>query len=56
MKSPSEILQLSAAQHAKNFENATAQSRQLWELSRKVATDTADPIKKSFASVLQKAA
>ncbi len=56
MKSPSEILQLSAAQHAKNFEAATAQSRQLWELTRKVATETADPIKKSFASVLQKAA
>jgi len=56
MKSPSEILQLSAAQHAKNFENATAQSRQLWELTRKVAAETADPIKKSFASVLQKAA
>ena len=56
MKSPSEILQLSAAQHAKNFETATAQSRQLWELARKVATETADPIKKSLASVLQKAA
>jgi phasin len=56
MKSPSEILQLSASQNAKNFENATAQSRQLWELTRKVATETADPIKNSFASVLQKAA
>jgi len=56
MKSPSEVLQLSAAQSAKNFEAATAQSRQLWELTRKVATETADPIKKSFASVLQKAA
>jgi phasin len=55
-KSPSEVLQLSAAQNAKNFETATAQSRQLWELARKVATETADPIKKSFASVLQKAA
>lgn len=55
-KSPSEALQLSAAQHAKNFEAATAQSRQLWELARKVATETADPIKKSFASVLHKAA
>lgn len=56
MKSPSEILQLSAAQHAKNFEATAAQSRQLWELTRKVASETADPIKKSFASVLQKAA
>jgi len=55
MKSPLEVLQLSAAQNAKNFEATAAQSRQLWELTRKVATETADPIKKSFASVLQKA-
>jgi phasin len=55
-KSPSEALQLSAAQGAKNFEAAAAQSRALWELARKVATETADPIKKSFASALQKAA
>ena len=54
-KSPSEILQLSAAQGRKNFEATTAQSRELWELARKVATETADPIKKSFASALQKA-
>ena len=55
-KSPSEALQLSAAQNAKNFETATAQGRQLWELARKVATETADPIKKSLAGALQKAA
>ena len=55
-KSPSEALQLSAAQNAKNFETATAQGRQLWELARKVATETTDPIKKSFTNVLQKAA
>ncbi|MET0720735.1 MAG: phasin family protein [Tardiphaga sp.] len=56
MKSPSEILQLSAAQSSKNFAATAAQSRELWELTRKVASETADPIKKSFASVLQKAA
>jgi phasin len=56
MKSPSEVLQLSAAQGAKNFEAATAQSRELWQLARKVATETVDPIKKSFAGALQKAA
>ena len=56
MKSPSEILQLSTAQGRKNFEATAAQSRELWELTRKVASETADPIKKSFASVLQKAA
>ena len=56
MKSPSEILQLSAAQGSKNIAVTAAQSRELWELTRKVASETADPIKKSFASVLQKAA
>ena len=55
-KSPSEALQLSAAQSAKNFQAVTTQSRELWELTRRVASETADPIKKSFASVLQKAA
>ena len=55
-KLPSEILQLSAAQGCKNFAATAAQSRELWELTRKVASETADPIKKSFASVLQNAA
>ena len=54
-KSPSEILQLSATHGRKNFEATAAQSRELWELARKVATETAEPIKKSFASALQKA-
>jgi phasin len=55
-KAPSEILQLSAEQSRKNLEATAAQSRELWELTRKVASETADPIKQSFASVLQKAA
>jgi len=56
MKSPSEVLQLSTAQGSKNITATAAQSRELWELTRKVASETAEPIKKSFASVLQKAA
>jgi phasin len=56
VKAPSEILQLSAEQGRKSFEATTAQSRELWELTRKVASATTDPIKQSFASVLQKAA
>ncbi len=56
VKAPSEILQLSAEQGRKNFDATAAQSRELWELTRKVASATADPIKQSFASVLQKAA
>jgi phasin len=55
-KLPSEILQLSAEQGRKNFEATAAQSRELWELTRKVASETADPIKQGFSCVLQKAA
>lgn len=55
-KSLSEAIRLSAAQGRKNFELTSAQNKELWELARKVATETAEPIKKSFASVLQKTA
>ena len=33
-------MQLSAAQGCKNFEATTAQSREIWELTRKIATET----------------
>ena len=55
-KAPLEILQLSAEQGRKNFDATAAQSRELWELTRKVASETADPIKQGFAGVLQEAA
>ena len=55
-KSLSEMLQVSATYSRKNLEATSAQNRELWELARKVATETAEPIKKSFASALQKAA
>ena len=55
MKSLSEIIQLSATQSRKNFEVTSAQNKELWELAQKVATETAEPIKKSFTKVLQKA-
>jgi phasin len=54
-KSLSEIIQLSATQSRKNFEVTSAQNRELWELAQKVAIETAEPIKKSFTRVLQKA-
>ena len=54
-KSLSEITTLSAKQSRKNFEVVTAQNRELWELARKVATETAEPIQKSFTRILQKA-
>jgi phasin len=54
-KSLSEIVQLSATHSRKNFETTSAQSKELWELARKVATETAEPVKKGLTKVLQKA-
>jgi len=54
-KSLSEIMTLSAKQTRKNVEVAAAQNRELWDLVQKVATETAEPIKKSFTRALQKA-
>jgi len=54
-KSLAEIIQLSTAQSRRNFEVTSAQNKELWELAQKVATETAEPIKKSFTRVLQKA-
>jgi phasin len=51
----SEIIQLSATQSRKNFEVTSAQNREFWELAQKVAAETGEPNKKSFARVLQKA-
>ncbi len=55
-KSLSEIMQLSATQSRKNFEVASAQNKELWELVQKVAVETAEPIKKRFTGALQKVA
>ena len=52
-KSLSEIMTLSAAQAQKNFEVASAQNKELWDLARKAAIETAEPIKKTVARVLQ---
>jgi phasin len=53
-KSMSEIIKLSAGQARKNFDVASAQNMELWGLAQKVATETAEPIKKSVTRVLQK--
>jgi phasin len=54
-KSLSDVVHLSATQGRKTFEAASAQNKELWELAQKVATEAAEPIKKSFTRVLQKA-
>jgi phasin len=53
-KSLSEFIQLSAAQGRKNFEVASAQNKELWDLVQKAATESAEPIKQSVTRVLQK--
>jgi phasin len=53
-KSLSEIIDLSTTQSRKNVEAVSAQNRELWDLAQKVATETGEPIKKSFTRVLRK--
>ena len=50
----SDLIELSATHGRKNFEVTAAQNKELWELAQKVATEAAEPLKKSFARVLQK--
>lgn len=52
-RSLSEALSLSATQSRKNLEFASAQNSELWKLAQKVATESAEPIKKSFSKALQ---
>jgi phasin len=56
VKSSSEVVQLSINHGRKSFEATTSQNRELWELARKVATETAEPLKKGIAGALPKAA
>jgi phasin len=49
----SEIMTVSAAQARKNFEVASSQNKELWNLAQKAAIEAAEPIKKSVARVLQ---
>jgi phasin family protein len=56
VKTPSEALELWTA-HAKNqFESLTAYSKELAELSQKVAAETAEPIKANASKLFKPAA
>lgn len=56
VKSPAEALELWTTHTRKQLENFTAQARELGELSQKVATETAEPIKTSAAKYYKPAA
>ena len=55
-KSPSEALELWTTHAKKQFEAFTAYSKELTELTQKVATETAEPIKNSASKLFKPAA
>lgn len=55
-KSPSEALELWTTHARKQFETLSAQAKELAELTQKVATETAQPIKDSAAKIYKPAA
>lgn len=52
-KSVTDVLSLSAAQARKNFEAASVQNKELWELGQKLTAQTSEPIKTHIAKALQ---
>jgi len=55
-KSLSEVIELSTSHARKQFETATAQSKDLTALAQKVATETFEPIKSGMTTAFKKAA
>ncbi len=55
-KTPTEALELCSAQARKQFETFTSQAKELTELSQRVASETAEPIKANAAKYYKPAA
>lgn len=51
-KTVTDVFSLSATHAQKAFDTASAQSKDLWELTQKVAAETGEPIRKRVAKVL----
>jgi len=56
VKSFSDVVELSTAHARKQFETATAQTKELAALAQKVATETAEPVKESVTKAFRKVA
>jgi phasin len=56
VKSPSEAMELWTSHAKQQFETFTANTKELTELTKKVATETAEPIKASASKLFQPAA
>ena len=50
-KSVSDVVTLSTTQARKAFDTASIQNKELWELARKLATETGEPFRKHVARV-----
>ncbi len=53
-KSASELVEISTAHARKQFETATAQTKELTALAQKVAVDTTEPLKAGMTSAFKK--
>jgi phasin len=53
-RSLSEVINLSTTQSRKTVEAVSAQNGDLWQLTRKVTAESAEPIKNGFTRILQK--
>jgi phasin len=56
VKSPTEAMELWTSHAKKQFETLTAQAKELAEIGKKVATETAEPIKASASKLFKPAA
>ncbi|WP_245286343.1 phasin family protein [Bradyrhizobium sp. WSM1417] len=53
-KSAADVVTSSAVQTCKTFDSASVQSKDLWDLTQKLATATGEPLKKRVAKVLHR--
>jgi phasin len=54
VKSPSEAIELSTVHARQQFDAVSTQSKELWALAQKVATDVIEPIKTGMSKALQR--
>ena len=52
-KSPTDVFAASAAHARKTFDATSAQNRELWELTQRLATQAGEPVRKSVARIFQ---
>jgi phasin len=54
IKSPSEAIEISTAHARQQFDAVSTQSKEIWALAQKVATDMIEPIKTGMSKALQR--